>query len=191
MSADRQSETVKFKASSPGYDERKTSGVGEQGMIEQTAVVVEAERGYAWIIPQKQAGSCSNCSGKTCSATSPFDFFRSKTPCKIQVLNPINARSGDRVVVGMQGDALLLYSFLAYFFPLLGLLLAAWLGREMFALMSLGSEAGAVLGGIAGLLGGLRFANTVSARSLQSDRFQPVILRIQGQASYRSIIPFS
>ena len=84
-------------------------------MIEQTATVVSVEAGYAWVIPQQVAGGCGSCkSGGSCATSSPLAFLSSKEPQKMRVLNPLYARPGDQVVVGMQGEALVVYSLLAY-----------------------------------------------------------------------------
>ena len=179
---------VKCEASSSDYDVDITSRttMGDD-MIEQTAVVVSIESGYAWIVPQhgNGCGSCSAKNGCTTANASPLDFFRQqREPQKMRVLNTLYARPGDVVVVGMQGEALIVYSVLAYLLPLLSLLVFAMLGREMFTWLLMSADLGAVFGGISGLLGGLKFANLISAHSLVRDDFQPVILRVQGHPAF-------
>ena len=177
---------VKCEASSSDYDVGITSKVGGDNMIEQTAVVVSIESGYAWIMPQHSSG-CGGCASKSgCSTSaSPFEFLRhNREPQKMLVLNTLYARPGDVVVVGMQGDALILYSLLAYLLPLLSLLVFAMLGSEVFPWLDNGEEIGTVLGGLGGLLGGLKFANILCAHSMDTDGFQPVILRIQGHPTF-------
>jgi len=187
MSNEQELEMIKFQASSSHYTEHKTVDNEGKGMIEQTATVVSVESGYAWILPQQQAGGCGACASKTsCSSTPSFSFMR-KEPQKMRVLNPSYARPGDTVVVGMQGEALVIYSLLAYMLPLLGMLIAAVLGREIFAFFNVVNELGTVFSGLLGLLGGLRLANALSSRSLKSSDFQPVILRVVGQPMFSGI----
>jgi sigma-E factor negative regulatory protein RseC len=184
MEGKTESGLIKFQASFSGYDMSKISKSGEDDMIEQTAAVVSVEGGYAWILPQRTSGGCGGCASKTsCSSSaSPFDFFRAdREPQKMRVLNPLYARPGDTVVVGMQGDALIIYSLLAYLLPLVSLIVFAILGHAVFGVLGLGAEAGAILSGTGGLFGGLKFANILCSRSFRSEGFQPVILRIQGQ----------
>lgn len=191
MSADKQPNLVKFGSSSPPYDSDKPLKIGDTKMIEQKALVVGVERGYAWVIPQQQGAGCKGCSGGSCSSSSAFDFLKREPQTqKLRVLNPVHARHGDHVVIGVQGEALVVYSFLAYLLPLLSLVLMAVVGREMFTLFALHAELGAVLGGITGLLGGLRFANSFCSNSLRSDDFQPVILRTQEPPVYTGMISF-
>lgn len=188
MPAEQELELIKFQASSSHYTEHKTVDNEGKGMIEQTATVVSVESGYAWILPQQQAGGCGACASKTsCSSTaSPLNFTR-KEPQKMRVLNPSYARPGDTVVVGMQGEALVIYSLLAYMLPLLGMLITAVLGREIFAFFDIVNELGTVFSGLLGLLGGLRLANLLSSRSFKSSDFQPVILRVVGQSTFTGI----
>jgi sigma-E factor negative regulatory protein RseC len=176
---------IKSVASLPAYDEMVETipkiRRGEK-MIEQTATVVSVEHGYAWVMPQQKEGSCGACSSKSsCGASSSIlDFRRGKSDSgtqKMRVLNPLYARPGDQVIVGIQGDGLVVFSVLAYMLPLLGLILFAILGNAVFGWLGVQGEAGAILGGAAGLLGGLRFANMLAKHSLRSSAFQPVILR--------------
>ncbi|WML90168.1 SoxR reducing system RseC family protein [Thiothrix lacustris] len=188
MSTENKAVMIKFVASPRRYTDDIMVNNEGNGMIEQTATVVSVESGYAWIIPQQQAGGCGGCASKrSCASTaSPFDLVR-KEPQKMRVLNPSYARPGDTVVVGMQGDALVVYSLLAYMLPLLGMLALAVLGRETFAFFGMANELGTVFSGLLGLMGGLRLANLISLRSLQSADFQPVILRVVGQPIFSGL----
>jgi sigma-E factor negative regulatory protein RseC len=187
-SIENKANLIKFAASPPRYNASIMVNNEGKEMIEQTATVVSVESGYAWIIPQQKAGGCGGCASKTsCASTaSPFDLMR-KEPQKMRVLNPLYARPGDTVVVGMQGEALVIYSLLAYMLPLLGMLVVAVLGREVLAMFGVVNELGTVLSGLLGLVGGLRLANLISSRSLQSADFQPVILRVVGQPVFNGM----
>lgn len=190
MPTEQKDSMVKFKASSSAYNDEKTSITRELEMIEQTATVVSVEAGYAWVIPQQKGGSCGSCkSGGSCATSSSLGLLSRKEPQKVRVLNPVYARPGEQVVVGMQGEALVIYSLLAYLVPLLALLVAALIGHQAFALLGFNKELGAMLMGVAGLLSGLRLANSFSVRTLNSPDFQPVILRAKESVIYSQIIP--
>jgi positive regulator of sigma E activity len=66
-------------------------------------------------------------------------------------------------------------------------LVVAVLGREVLAMFGVVNELGTVLSGLLGLVGGLRLANLISSRSLQSADFQPVILRVVGQPVFNGM----
>lgn len=196
MSIKQQEPLVKSEVSSPDYDDgcaiKPTINRGDN-MIEQTATVVSVERGYAWVVPQQKKGLCGACSSKSSCGVSPsaFDFLRPLPDSgaqKMRVLNPVYARPGEQVIIGIQGNGLVLFSMLAYMLPLLSLILAAILGHTVFARLGMDGEMGAILGGVAGLLGGLRFANLLAKHSLRSAGFQPVILRAQEQMLYPHVI---
>lgn len=191
MSVKQKESMIKFASSSTAYNGEKALEQRAQRMIEQTAVVVSVDSGYAWILPQQKAGGCGGCATKTtCSTSSPFEFMN-KEPQKMRVLNPSYARPGDTVVVGVQGEALVAYSLLTYMLPLVGLILMALLGRELLAFIGITSEWATIFSGLAGLLGGLRLANRVAARSFQSADFQPVILRVVGQPLFNGVTPLA
>lgn len=191
MPAEQKAIVIKFVSSSTAYNGEKALEQRAQRMIEQTAVVVSVDSGYAWILPQQKAGGCGGCATKsTCSTSSPFGFLN-KEPQKMRVLNPSYARPGDTVVVGVQGEALVAYSLLTYMLPLVGLILMALLGRELLAFIGITSEWATIFSGLAGLLGGLRLANRVAARSFQSADFQPVILRVVGQPLFNGVTPLA
>lgn len=194
MPVEHGTKLIKFQASSSEYNELKTTTMSSSegmDMIEQAALVVSVDGGHAWVLPQQKSKGCGACSTKSsCSSSSPFDFMR-REPQKMRVLNPVYARPGDSVIIGMQGDALVLYSLLAYLLPLVGMVLAAILGHGLLSVVGVDGEAGVILAALAGLFGGLRLGNLISTRSLHKKGFQPVILRAKGQPIYSSFIPSS
>lgn len=149
-------------------------------MIEQTARVVSTQRNHAWVLPLNSM-ACNGCSTKSGSACSnAFSFFNSsKAKCEpIYVQNPLHAKPGDEVVVGTQGNTLVIYSILAYLLPLVSMLVFAILGGQIFHVLQLPQEAGAVLAGVAGLFSGFKLANWLVVRMNQANEaMHPVILR--------------
>ncbi len=158
-------------------------------MIEQTAKVVSIKQGYAWVLPavSKDCASCqamqpaSAQTAKSCATAGLFNFFRPNTE-KLYAANPVHAKPGDEVVIGMQANTLLMYSAFAYLLPLLSMILFALLGKEVFIALSLHADAGAILAGVCGLWGGLHLSAWQAARIARSDNSQPVILRLKEQA---------
>jgi sigma-E factor negative regulatory protein RseC len=148
-------------------------------MIEKAAVVISTNQGYAWVASDDMAacGSCSSSKTGGCSSPS-LQFFSQEKVEKVQVSNPFHAKPGDQVIVGLPSDGLLKSSLLAYLLPLISLLIFAFLGNEVFILMSISGELGAAAMGFTGLLVGLKFSNTLVKHSSDlKDKLQPVILR--------------
>ncbi|MBK8455232.1 MAG: SoxR reducing system RseC family protein [Thiofilum sp.] len=150
-------------------------------MIEQHAVIIANEPGYAWVMPQ-DSHSCQTCTNakSTCSSLSLTEWLRPKQQA-VKVMNPVYAKVGEQVVVGLKSEAFLFYSLLAYALPLLGLLIAALLGSYIFSLLDWNSDIGAMLAGAIGLGVGLRLAHYLASWSKHLEHFQPVILRKQNE----------
>ncbi len=159
-------------------------------MIEQTARVVSLERGCAWVEPLS-VGNCGGCSAKSssCSSSGAFDFLKPAGE-KIYVQNPIHARPGDEVVIGMQSNTLLFYSLFAYLLPLLSMLVFAILGNELFAALNMHADFGAILAGVGGLWSGFKLAGWLAQNMSRSDDSAPVILR-PNEKVLQPIIPVS
>lgn len=149
-------------------------------MIEQSARVLTIGQGSAWVEPVSET-SCSSCSsGASCSSFKVFDFFRPAVR-KMCVANPLHAKPGDYVVVGMKADTLLAYSLFAYMLPLVSMILFAVAGQYLFQYLTLSGDAGAILSGLFGLLSGLKLAGWGADYMNRSEATQPVILRHKEQ----------
>lgn len=117
-------------------------------MIETPARVTRVDGFSAWVVSEAPS-SCGACGGKGCGS-SVFNRIWHPDAAEYPVRNPIDARPGEVVVVGLPDGTLARAAVLAYVAPLLGLLLGAVLGR-----LAGGEQAGepaAVLGGLTGLL---------------------------------------
>ncbi len=153
-------------------------------MIEQKAKVISTKQGYAWVVPQYDT-DCGSCASKTgCSSASSLFSFLKPASEKLYVVNPLHAKPGDEVVIGMQGNALLIYSVFAYLLPLLSMLAFAILGNQLFLLAGLQNELGTVLAGVAGLISGFKLAGWLSSQVAKSEEARPVILRHKEQIIY-------
>lgn len=111
------------------------------------AVVVAVSAGEAWVEVPGRAPSCGNC--KTADACQTGLLGLSAAPRRYQVANSIGARVGDRVQLTVAGGTLWRASLMSYVLPLL-LAIAGAAGGQ-----SLAGDAGAMMGTLAGLGGGL------------------------------------
>lgn len=154
-------------------------------MIEQSAVVLSTEGGYAYVKPEVK-GTCGGCANKQsgCSTLSLSSFFGASQIEKVKVQNLVYARPGDHVIIGVQGNAFLVYSMLAYMLPLISMLIFAVLGMEVFELMGLNPEVGAFFSAIGGILAGLRLGNRLASLSQHFEDFKPVVLRKQAAEAH-------
>ncbi len=91
-----------------------------EGFSEQEAVVVAVEGRLAWVEAQRQS-ACGQCAAaKGCGTATLSKVFRHR-PARIVALNPIGARVGERVVVGVQSRLLVQGAWLVYGLPLLAM----------------------------------------------------------------------
>ncbi|MCS6786673.1 MAG: SoxR reducing system RseC family protein [Thiobacillaceae bacterium] len=112
-------------------------------MIETTARVVRLEGNTAWVRVDSPAG-CGACGGRGCGTALFARLFDPREP-EYPVANPIDARPGDTVVVGVEDGELLKAALAGYVLPLGLLVLGALLGSAL-------GEAAAALGAALGLV---------------------------------------
>lgn len=146
-------------------------------MIEESATVVRVSDDYA-IVETEQRAACGSCQSAGNCSTSLLSGLFKRRQNQLRVLNPIDAQPGQRVVIGVQENALLKVSFSAYLLPLLCMLFMA-IAVEQLAdrfLYRFG-ELPIIGGGLLGLVIGLLLFRRLSARRLLDPDYQAVILR--------------
>ncbi len=121
-------------------------------MIEETAHVVEAEGEYAWVETQRRS-SCGSCAVKGCGTGALSKIFGGRSQ-RLKVLNPVHAKPGDQVVLGIREWDLLKGSLTVYLLPLLTLFGGALLGEVLAPQWGGEAETLSVLFGVLGLGGG-------------------------------------
>ncbi|CAA6818202.1 MAG: Unknown protein [uncultured Thiotrichaceae bacterium] len=159
--------------------------------IEERASVVAIDGKFAEVLPVGQS-ACKSCSSNSGCSTNAFAFFLSGKKSNMRILNALNAKVGDEVLIGIPSGALMMSTTLAYVIPLLFLLLGALFGQIVFSYNNgwnteVGSMIFAGLGLLAGFVISSWFAKIVSLL----ERYQPVILSIGGHSikpvSFRSL----
>lgn len=124
-------------------------------MIEEMARVSRCEEDYA-IVEVTRTSSCNSCNAKgACGTGSLALWFRFRPP-PLKVLNSLNARPGDQVMVALEESRFLTGSFLLYMLPLLSLFAFALLFEWLAQISSIANpEAAAISGALSGLVAGL------------------------------------
>jgi len=148
-------------------------------MIEEVGKVVGlAGLEYAWVQADR-AKACGSCSSETnCSSRTLTEFF-GKNRLKIRALNPIEAKVGDTVVVGLDETRIVSGAFWVYMGPLIGFfvfaLLGYFVGNWIFPKLSEGLTA--VLGA-GGILLGFFIARTKAETPDLDSNYEIEILRL-------------
>jgi len=142
-------------------------------LIEEQGEVVALEGEYAWV-ETTQSSSCGQCSARKGCGTAALSSVFNREASQIKALNQIRAGAGEQVVLGLQENALLHGAFVAYFIPILSMLIAAGMVKWLW---QPASELVEISAGFIGLAVGLFWLRRFSARIATDVRYQPVILR--------------
>jgi sigma-E factor negative regulatory protein RseC len=148
-------------------------------VIEEHARIVQVQGEYAWVEIHRSSG-CSTCpSSQGCGAASLASLWGRK-PSALKVFNPIGARPGDDVIIGIAEGALVNGSLLLYLVPLLFMLGFAFFGETLGRRLDF-AEGLSILLGLVGMLIGFAGVRRIIFRLGRDGRFQPVILRLRYQ----------
>lgn len=142
-------------------------------MIEEQAVVIAAEKGFAWVETQRQS-ACGQCSANKGCGTAVLSKALGGKRTQIKVLDEVGVKPGETVVLGLDESAMLKGSAILYLLPLAGLflfsVLAQWLIQPV-------SEGPTVLAGLLGLAFGFYLLKLQTSNLAADSRYQPVVLR--------------
>lgn len=146
-------------------------------MIEESARVIACDGGYA-IVETHAKAACGSCSSEQGCSTSVLAGLFKRRQNRLKVLNPIQAKPGQRVVIGLDERALVIASLLTYLLPLLFLILGAIAVQELarYWAWPLG-ELSSIVGGLSGLIIGLGLVSRLASGKHREVSFQAVILR--------------
>lgn len=141
-------------------------------MLEQHAIVLKTEGGKAWV-EARESGTCGSCGSGGCSTRRLADLFGRRERA-FPVDNVLQAKTGERVVIGIPPGALWKSAFRLYGLPLL----------LLFAGGLLGQHTGGDPGAVAGAAGGLLLAALAQKFLGFARAFQPVMLRRADEFSF-------
>jgi len=140
-------------------------------MIEEQAIVVDVSGRKISVETDSQA-SCGHCSAQSGCGTSLLSKFFVRNRQALILETDLSLTTGDKVILGLDNDALLQASAIIYAIPLILMLVLPMLAGYFFD-----SELVSVLAGVTGLAVGLVYVKYFSVLARQSERFRPVVLR--------------
>lgn len=137
-------------------------------MITERGKVVALDKRHAWIQSAAQSG-CRRCAeGRGCGG-GVFARLLGDRLHRVRVVNSVNAREGDEVLIGLRESALLTGALLTYAMPVALLIAGALLAQPW-------GDFPALLGAAAGLGIGMLALAAFSRRSAANPRYQPELL---------------
>ncbi len=150
-------------------------------MLEETAWVIDVNDGLLTAETESRSG-CGHCNTDSCTTSVVAKLFGVRRN-RLVMENSLDARPGDRVVIGIPDPLLVRAALMAYLLPLLFMLgmtgLGDLIGINEFVLSLLA---------LAGLALGFFTVHWV-ARGGASQRYEPRLLRIVAAAYQRVEIP--
>ncbi len=145
-------------------------------MIEETAVIIQNQGEYALVEAQRQS-ACGQCKVNKGCGTSVLARVVGQKTTRMRVLNPLQAREGETVVIGLHESAMLTGSLAVYLLPLLCLLLFAITGKIVAEqLMIPAVEITSIIFAILGMFVAILWLRLFTRRIANDSRYQPVIL---------------
>lgn len=149
-------------------------------MIEETGKIVDVEGAFAWV-ESERSSSCGSCTVRSGCGTGAIARVLGQRRVRLRVLNRIEARIGDHVVIGIYESGLVRGSLAVYVAPLSGLFAGALGGYAMASRFypEWPADPVAIAGAVAGFVFGLVWLRGFSRRTAQDPAYQPVVLRQQ------------
>ncbi len=141
-------------------------------MATETGTVTKTDADTAWV-RTKKSSSCAGCASKdSCSTLGGREM-------EVAAINTVNAREGDTVVIRFETGSLLKASFLIHVFPIICLIIGAFIGQKFAPDYGLNpSFLSPVLGFL--FLGlSFIFVRKAGNKMSEKDEYRPKIIRIR------------
>jgi sigma-E factor negative regulatory protein RseC len=149
-------------------------------MIEERATVVEVGPGVAWVQTERRT-ACDSCRVNKGCGTGVIAKMVGRRSSVVRALDPVGARPGELVIIGIGEDAILRGSSAVYLVPLLAMFGAGIAGGAVLSpFAASGAEWPGIVCALAGLCGGLWWLKRYAEAVRNDARFQPVVLRRHG-----------
>ena len=142
-------------------------------MATEKGVVVRTDAAAAWVKTSKTAA----CEG--CSARGACHSHGSSDEVEVKVINDVGAKVGDRIVLSMEAGPLLKASFLLYVFPVLLLIIGAFIGQETASYLNFDPSGSAAVAGFSFFAASLLIVKIKANQLAKKNEYRPRIVRIE------------
>jgi sigma-E factor negative regulatory protein RseC len=145
-------------------------------LASEEGVIVRIDAAGTWV-KTIRGEFCDGCSSKGACHT-----MGGGKEMEVAVVNPIEARIGDRVVLKLEASPFLKATFLIYMFPILLLVAGAAVGEWISQSFRLNSPWPSMLLGFGFLVAGLGVMKIMAQRLAKKEEYRPRITRVIGRA---------
>ena len=152
-------------------------------MATEEGIVLKLQSPTTALVKTTKSSACEGCSSKeSCNS------MGSGKEMEVEVINPANAKEGDKVVIEFKSSSLLKASFLIHIFPILCLVAGAIVGQEVAVKFSLDKSATSAIFGFLFFVLAFLIVRLVGEKMADKDSYKPRIIRVknsrrQGSAS--------
>jgi len=124
-------------------------------------------------VKTKRTGACESCASNDSCAT-----LGGGKEMEVQVINPVGARVGDRVVIGFKTGSLMRVSFLLYIFPIFSMISGALIGHKLATIVSGNRSGFSAVFGFLFLFLAFVIIKFTGDKLTKKEKYQPKIIRI-------------
>ncbi len=135
--------------------------------------IVTALHSTTACVKTKRTGACESCASKDACAT-----LGGGQEMEVQVINPVGARVGDRVVIGFKTESLIRVSLLLYIFPIFSMILGAVIGHKLATIVSWNRSGFSAVFGFLFLFFAFVIVKFTGDKLTKKDKYHPKIIRI-------------
>ena len=140
-------------------------------MITEEGIITGTVQNTAWV-KTVRSKSCDSCDSKDSCA----EGSKSREMI-VQVENSLNAKAGDRVVIGFDSAPMLQLSFILYVFPIIFLITGAILGQNFASTMGMDESAASILVGLIFFALSFGLVRLFNNRFADKKEFKPFLVR--------------
>ena len=140
-------------------------------MVTEEGIITGTARTMAWV-KTIRSKSCDSCESKdSCAESSkPREMI-------VQVENSLNAKAGDRVVIGFDAAPMLKLSFMLYILPVIFLISGAVIGQHLSPAMNMDESPASILVGLAFFALSFVVVRLFNNRYANKKEFKPFMVR--------------
>ncbi len=141
-------------------------------MITENGIVTRANQDTAWVTTTRSA-ACESCSSKD-SCGAGHHGSQEMTVC---VKNTLGVETGDPVVIGMETRPMIVLSFLLYVFPIILLVIGAFIGDSLAPVLGINKSLSAMIFAFSFFAAAFLLLRKRQTRLSEKNGYQPFLVR--------------
>jgi sigma-E factor negative regulatory protein RseC len=149
----------------------------------EEGIVLKIQSPTTALVKTTKSSACEGCASKqSCNS------MGTGKEMEVEVINPANAKEGDKVVIEFKSSSLLKASFLIHIFPILCLVAGAIVGQEVAVKFSLDKSATSAIFGFLFFMLAFLIVRLVGEKMADKDSYKPRIIRVKNSRQQGSAL---